>query len=244
MAELRQFEDIVNDLRRIKKQGYHKTVRSGNTGVGATLESLLGIKENNIAGPNGDQTELKSKRKKSAGMLTLFTKSPSPRGVNRKLVEYYGKPSSEHHNQKILHTTVDAHDFNSLYEKPGFKISMLPDAIKLVHKIPYANIPTPYWTKKSLEDRFTTKYPRRLLYVRADSRGTGTNEEFFFNEAYVLSGFSFKKFLNLLAARIIYVDIRIGTRDDGKIHDHGTGFRLDVNNLDQCFSTRHKIALS
>ena len=241
LTKLRRLDDIVSDLKRIKEQGYHKTVRAGNTGVGATLESLLGIKENNIAGPNGDQTELKSKRKKATGMLTLFSKSPSPRGINRKLVDRYGKFDDEHPDQKILHTRVYANKFNSLFKKPGFKITMDSDTVYLVHKNPYNDMPVPYWTKKSLEHSFTTKYPRWLLYVRADSRGTGKNEEFCYDEAYSLSGFSFERFLNLLVNEIIYVDIRLGTYPNGKLHDHGTGFRVVVGKLDQCFSTRNQV---
>ena len=48
---------LIKDLKAIKKMGYIKTHRAGNTGIGKTLEDLLGIKENNI--PGG----IKAKRK-------------------------------------------------------------------------------------------------------------------------------------------------------------------------------------
>jgi len=60
----------------IKEMGYVKTHRTGNTGIGKTLEDLLGITENNVPGPNAAMVELKSVRKNVSSMLTLFTKSP------------------------------------------------------------------------------------------------------------------------------------------------------------------------
>ena len=68
-----------------------------------------------------------------------------------------------------------------------------------------------------------------------------SKEEFWFNEAWLLSGFSFSNFLNMLKERVILVDIRIGQYPDGRSHDHGTGFRVFPDKLDLCFSYREKI---
>ena len=56
--------------------GWIKTHRSGPTGIGKTLEDLLGIVENNIDGPDFGDYELKSCRLNSNSMLTIFTKTP------------------------------------------------------------------------------------------------------------------------------------------------------------------------
>ena len=42
------YDEVVKKLREIKEMGYIKTHRAGDTGIGKTLEDLLGIKENNI----------------------------------------------------------------------------------------------------------------------------------------------------------------------------------------------------
>jgi hypothetical protein len=71
-----------------------------------------------------------------------------------------------------------------------------------------------------------------------------SNEEFWFNEAWLLSGFDFDNFSQLLKEGIILVDIRIGQYSDGRSHDHGTGFRgfrVFPAKLDLCFSHREKI---
>ena len=56
---MKRYEQLVEELKEIRERGYVKTHRSHNTGIGKTLEDLLGIKENNFI-PNGDSTELKS----------------------------------------------------------------------------------------------------------------------------------------------------------------------------------------
>ena len=87
---------------------------------------------------------------------------------------------------------------------------------------------------------FERKLPK-LLYVKADARGKGAEEEFWFNEAWLLSGFDFTNFVQLLMKGVIYIDIRMGQYSDGRIHDHGTAFRVFPDKLDLCFSHRKKI---
>ena len=97
-----------------------------------------------------------------------------------------------------------------------------------------------YWTDEILEKSFERKLPQ-LMYVKAKSRGSGSDEEFWYNEAYLLSGFSFDGFKKLLEKGIVVVDIRIGQNPDGSVHDHGTAFRVRLNNLDLCFENRKRI---
>lgn len=84
------YPEMVKKLKAIKEMGYIKTHRAGNTGVGKTLEDLLGIIENNIPSSDGAMIELKSARKNASGMLTLLTKSPLPPKANSVLLEKFG----------------------------------------------------------------------------------------------------------------------------------------------------------
>lgn len=86
---MKEYFELIKKLKSIKEKGYIKTHRTGNTGIGKTLEDLLGIAENNIPGPNATMIELKSARKNASSMLTLFTKSPSPYKVNSVLLKRY-----------------------------------------------------------------------------------------------------------------------------------------------------------
>ena len=238
ILSVKRYDELIEDLKKIEEKGFIKTHRSGNTGIGKTLEDLLEIEENNIAGPDGHQTELKSARKGSPSMLTLFTKSPMPNKINIKLLQKFGRISSN--KRKKLHTTVNAVSRNTLYDKEGFKI-IVHDARVEINHLNYNEMPTPYWEKQELEKAFSHKYSKNLLYVKADYQGKGTEEKFHFNEAWLMHGFSFDNFVKLLIDGKILVDIRIGQYPDGRPHDHGTGFRVLPDNLDVCFTNREKV---
>ena len=235
---MKRYEQLIEELKDIKKLGYVKTHRANNTGIGKTLEDLLDIKENNFPGPNGDSTELKSVRRNSSGMLSLFTKSPKPFGVNGTLLKDFGLIGDD--GKKRLHTTVNAQKRNTLGGKAGFIINIHDTIIELDHPTYGKHSQMPYWEKSVLKESFERKYPKYLLYVKADYRGTGSDEEFHYNEAWLMRGFDFDNFVKLLVDGKIFVDVRIGFAN-GRAHDHGTGFRVEHENLDQCFSDRRKV---
>jgi hypothetical protein len=231
------YSELIEKLKEIKKMGYIKTHRMGTTGIGKTLEDLLGIKENNIPGPNAAMIELKSARKNVTSMLTLFTKSPLPQRSNSVLLRRYGYESSKGNEKKELHTTVNALRYNQLKGNLGFKINIEENGICLVNSQEEI---LGYWDKETLRKSFERKL-RELLYVKAETKDHGSNEKFWYNEAWLLYGFNFSNFINLLGKGTILVDIRIGQYSNGKTHDHGTGFRVFPDQLDLCFQHREKI---
>lgn len=229
------YPKLIRKLRAIKEMSYLKTHRAGTTGIGKTLEDLLGITENNVPGPNATMVELKSARRNVSSMLTLFTKSPLPRGANSILLDRFGYESAS--GNKRLETTVNAIEYNRVKGRSGFKINIQKDRINLVT---VKREVVGYWDKEILKNSFERKLPK-LLYVKAETRGKGSDEEFWFNEAWLLRGFNFDNFIRLLKEGVILVDIRIGQYPDGRPHDHGTGFRVFPDKLDLCFSHREKI---
>jgi hypothetical protein len=236
---MRTYDEMISGLKELKEKGFVKTHRAGDTGIGKTLEDLLEIEENNIQGPDGEDTELKAARKNSPSMLTLFTKSPLPRGINSKLRAEYGYPDENHPDKLALRTTIDSVGFNTIKGKKGFMIVSDGDKIEIVPgRAPtkFPDMPNPYWNKEDFENSIKKKYKKSLLYVKADNRGTGPNEEFHFNAAYLLQGFDFSKFAKSLKDGILKVDIRLGLYSDGRFHDHGTGVRIKPSLLDECFT--------
>jgi hypothetical protein len=231
------YAELKEKLKEIKEIGYVRTRRAGNTGIGKTLEDLLGITENNVPGPNAAMIELKSARKNVSSMLTLFTKSPLPRRANSVLLNRFGYESAAGIGGKDLHTTVNAIKHNQLRGEQGFKLEIEEDKVNLITS---QNEVIAYWNKETLRNSFEKKLPK-LLYVKADARGYDSHEEFWFNEGWLLSGFDFDNFVNLLREGVILVDIRIGQYADGRPHDHGTAFRVLPDKLDLCFAHREKV---
>src|SRR3989344_6596384 len=229
--------EIKRRLTKIKEMGWVKTHRLGDTGIGKTLEDLSDIPENNIPGPDDKRYELKAARKNSASMLTLFTKSPLPPKANSVLLQKFGYLSAKGNEKKELHTTVSANRLNTLKGKPGLKISVKQRRVNLVDQ--HGKV-LGYWDNATLKIRFEAKYPG-LLYVKAQNAGKGKKEEFFFDEAWFLWGFSFQNSIKLLEEDVIKVDIRIGQYPNGSPHDHGTGFRVMPDKLELCFEHRKQI---
>ena len=245
---MKTYSELVSDLSRIRDRGYVRSHRQGDTGIGKTLEDLLEIEENNVPGPNGHSTELKSYRSGAKSMLTLFTKAPKPGGINRMLLERFGRTKR---GRKELHATVTSdpprmtldgrlRPRRTLYGGPGFWLTFTESRIELSH-VNYGALPIPYWDMADLKAAFERKYPGYLLYVKADSRTANGQEWLHYSEAYRLSGFSFENFTRRLEEGKIVVDIRIGQYPDGRPHDHGTGFRVMPDNLRLCFSRRERV---
>jgi hypothetical protein len=237
-------EDFAREFLRIKKLGWIRTHRSGYTGIGKTLEDLLGIPENNLDEPDFGEYELKSARLNSVSMLTLFTRAPQPAKANTYLREKYGYSSSAYdNNEKVLHSTINALSFTPI-SITGYKLKIVfvDNRIYIANE---AEIEKIYWDCESLRKVFNKKYKNIFVYVKAEASGYRAKEEFHFVSAHVVSGFSFDNFLLLLKQGKIYIDIRIGQyhsgKNAGKTHDHGTGFRIRECDQHLLFKNMEKI---
>lgn len=237
-------DDFIKIYSGIVNKGWVKTHRSGPTGIGKTLEDLLGIVENNIDGPDFGDYELKSCRIDSNSMLTIFTKTPQPKGAINNLREVFGYSSEAYdNNEKVLHSTLSADRFVSIADTGrSLKISCGPEKISIIAD---DNIEYAYWTRNQLKIAFEKKYKNKFVYAKAEARGSGANEEFRFIEAYEVSGFDYEAFVNLLEQGKIYIDLRIGQYHggikDGQTHDHGTGFRIKENDQQYLFKINKRI---
>lgn len=237
-------DDFITEFTKIKEQGWIKTHRSGSTGIGKTLEDLLGIPENNVDGPDFGDYELKSCRLGSNSMLTIFTKTPQPKGAANTLRMTFGYSSNAYDNdEKVLHSTLSADRYVAIADTGHrLKINCDPSQISIVAEDgkEYA-----YWTRENLRKAFEKKYKNKFVYVKAKSKGMGTNEQFCFVEAYEVSDFHYDAFVELLEKGKIYVDLRIGQyhggAKNGQTHDHGTGFRIRESDQSSLFKTNRRI---
>jgi hypothetical protein len=255
------YAEFVDRMANIKAMGYVPSHRKGPTGIGKTLEDLLGIKENNIPGPDFTMHELKSARVNSASMITLFTKSPKPKAVNTILrntygymvkVEIAGSKRFKHVKNDPRQTTLAGESViqpeeissrfiedlelhttvdASKFNNLDFKIEISKDRIILLNK---KNIEV-YWDSELLREAFEEKY-HRLAYVLAECKKINEKEHFWYTSGLLLEGFSFDKFTEILEKGTLKVDIRLGHHTDGRRHDHGTGFRIMERYLPLCFS--------
>ena len=227
---------LKKELQKIKKQGFVKSHRVGDTGIGKTLEDLLGIKENNIPLHDiSDVAELKAYRRDATSMLTLFTLEPLPEGGDRDrlLLDNFGYSKRDNQRSKELHSTLSCRRYNN----QGLKLSVGKDKIRVQGKGKRLNI---YWDIESLEKKFHDKLPV-LVYVLADRKIIKNKEHFNFNEAYLLTDFDFESFKKMVKKDEIVVDFRMYYRPDGSVRNHGTGFRVKINKLYHAFKNKKKL---
>lgn len=237
-------DDFISEYKKICSIGWIKTHRAGPTGIGKTLEDLLGIVENNIDGPDFGDYELKSCRINSNSMLTIFTKTPQPKGAANTLRVNFGYSSDVYDNdEKVLHSTLSADHFVSI-AGTGHQLKITCDEEKISIVAEDGNTYA-YWTREQLKKAFEKKYKGKFVYAKAQARGEGASEEFKFIDAYEVSGFDYDAFVSLLEQGKIYVDLRIGQyhggKKNGQTHDHGTGFRIKENDQPLLFKTNRKI---
>lgn len=241
---IKTLDDFIREYTKICNMGWIRTHRAGPTGIGKTLEDLLCIQENNIDGPDFGDYELKSCRINSNSMLTIFTKTPQPKGAANTLRMTFGYSSVAYdNNEKVLHSTLSADRYVPI-ANTGHSLKIVCDTAKISiaaeDRKEYA-----YWTRAELKKAFEKKYKNKFVYAKANAQGTGANEQFKFVEAYEVSGFDYDGFVSLLEQGKIYIDLRIGQyhggAKNGQTHDHGTAFRIKENDQDLLFKIKRKI---
>ena len=243
---------LKEKLSEINRMGYVVSLRKGNTGIGYTLETLLGVAENNLRSPDlenielretslgvaednlrysdSGNIELKSRRIKSPSLLTMFTFNYSIWKIEQEeLIKQYGYYKD---GRWALYTTVKNKPNNR-----GFFIKVEQDYVRLYHEDGLCAIE---WQLEGLIDDLKNKFSNVLL-VEAESRKSGGQEEFWYKEAYLLTGIIVEKFLEYIKNGTIAIDLRMHINKNGAVRNHGTGFRLHRRYLNSCFNNTERL---
>jgi hypothetical protein len=256
-------EGLIQEIKRVAAQGWHKSVKetkdTRNDGaVGNTLETLLGIKENNLPIPNTREWELKGQRSRTHSLITLKHIEPSPRAlgiVSNILLPYYGwkhKQAGRKYpaNERSFRSTTSATEFTRrgfsiVVDRRQAKIRFIFDSSKANTDQPEIGSwldsvrqrigrgtfePEPYWGFEDLKYAIGEKI-KNCFYVVADSKTIRSREHFLYKELYLLYGFSFERFLKCIETGIIFVDFDARTG-----HNHGTKFRIKQGCWPQLYS--------
>ena len=261
-------EGLIQEIKSIAAQGWHKSVKetkdTRNDGaVGNTLETLLGIKENNLPIPNAREWELKGQRSHTSSLITLKHLEPSPTAlgiVSNILLPLYGwkhkqaglkYPASE----MSFRSTTSAKEFTKrgfriIVDRNQAKIRFIFDSSKVnttqpeikawlnsvdqrISLGPFKN--EPYWGFEDLKYAVGEKI-KNCFYVVADSRLIDGREYFLYKELYLLFGFSFDNFLKCVEDGNILVDFDARTG-----HNHGTKFRMKQGYWNSLYSKVDKM---
>jgi hypothetical protein len=246
-------DKFINAFLDVKAKGEFKSNRSGNTGIGKTLEDAIGVVENNLDMPDLHGFEIKSQRALSESYVTLFTKAPtSPPKANNTLRINYGSNDVEFPDVKVLHTSCFANKWNTHISGFSYKLEVDRENQKvslLIKRIDTEKIVENgvYWTFEVL-DKIVKDKIQNLAFVQAKTRTDNGSEYFTFSSCSLYSGLTLDRFLERLEAGDIMFDIRIGAYKNptnkktyGKTHDHGSGFRIKKEKLKDLYNEERKV---
>lgn len=217
-------EEFSEKFREIKEMGFVPSQRSGPTGIGYTLERLLGINENNDASPDIIGAELKAHRANSNNLITLFT-------FNRKAWQIPPLEAVKKYG------SLDRDGRQGLY----YTMSLKPNSAGLFLHIEKNYISVRHisgeivvkWSLETLANRFIEKLPS-LIFVSAFTELRDGKEYFHFQRAQLMKDTTPELLCNQFKSENILVDLRL--HDKGTMaRNHGTGFRTYEDKLPQLF---------
>lgn len=238
-------ENFIQKFLKIKNKGWIKSHREHDTGIGKTFEDLMGISENNKENADFGNIEIKTQRKESNSKVTLFTKAPQPRGINKTIRDNYGIVKDS--GYKEIHTTFNSLDFNTFQDKFKFKLDIDEELKKiniLVKDVKTNEIKNIAFYDFNTLEGILKKKLTNVAYILSENKKED-KEYFKFTELMLYANVSFDNFLKLLKEGKIVYDIRLGTyktgKNLGKFHDHGSAFRCNRQYLDDLYSIKKNI---
>ncbi|AFL85233.1 hypothetical protein Belba_2689 [Belliella baltica DSM 15883] len=224
--------ELLNKLKLIANSGFVKSVVNSDTGIGRTIELLLGIEMNSSKSPDYKGIELKSFRDSRNNRKGLFGKTP-----DWKLSKFKSR--------------VEILDAFGYWEKGVFRLYNTirgtgRNAQGLILKIEdkkdwlVENSDRPeigdflVWKLETLRKELLKKH-KETFWIKADSKIEDNNEYFHFKEVEHTKNPMIDKFEILVETGAITLDYPIKRMPDGKVIDKGCNFKLKANCLDLLF---------
>ena len=227
---LRRFDPIA-------RRGFVKTRRSGSTGVGFTLETLLNIAENNS--PRGDLLgmEIKAFRDNEDQLddhdkMNLFLKEPewldgkssAERIRDYGYIDDNGRPSW----YQAVTAKTNSKGLRLVVHRPSKHVQLLR-----------RNTLIGQWTFEVLQSRLEEKLTE-VVFVSALSRGSGQNEEFHYQSVTYCRDPLIGELLDLVESGDVILELRMHIKPTGGARNHGTAFRIRKHRLQDLYSVRSR----
>jgi len=235
-------QELLEKLKIICSKGYVESMRTGDTGVGMTLESLLGIASNSSKAPDYKGIELKSsrisKKGKSRNRNQLFSKIPnwklSPVGNAESLIRKRGYKDNED-TLALRHTlTGDRPNSLGLYLDVDYANDHLLQMFTDVNAKDFSPHHDLTWVLNDLRDALRKKH-RETFWVKAMRHFSQSREFFHYIEVTHTSKPHIDRLETLFETGMISLDFTLHIKDNGRVRDHGYLFKLKPNSENSLF---------
>jgi len=209
MSDKKLFENV----RELIKEGWNDLPEEkGWRGTGAPgkyLEMRLGLSPSNKDTP--DQGKWEVKFSSGNALMTLFHKTPGPKGSIKYMIDRFGY-IGRNGRPSFRHTICGKSD-------KGFSIIAESGSVRVCH--PEHTCPAPNWTENDLLNCVGGKL-RRLLHVEGEVKSRRVR----FIKAHALTEFKLTEFIDALETGRVCVDFDAYIKLSGAVRDHGVKFRV------------------
>lgn len=231
--------ELLSMLKQIGAKGFVPTMRSGDTGVGFTLETLLGIECNSSKSPDYKGIEIKAGRASAhaSGRTTIFSQVPdwsiSRLKGSKDILRERGRFHEVKQRLQLFHE-MSATKINSY--GLSLKVDTGNEFLHQIYVKEGQSVIDVTWTLSQLFDRLIEKH-KQTFWVKAETQGRGKGEQFHYSKAKYTSGVSPSKFPMLLETGIISLDYTIKALPNGSAKDQGYLFKIKQNDLPLLFKS-------
>ncbi len=223
--------ELLGRLRDISKLGFVPTKRQGDTGIGFTLERLLGIEANSSRKPDYKGIELKASRTSRERMVSLFSQVPDWNTSQLDalgVVEKYGYRRDV--GPRRLYCTVSSR-LNS--QRLVLSLDERSSLVRMRHlRVAGGHDEVLCWPVADLKGAFASKH-RETMWVTAEARGSGGNEAFHYKLVELTSRPLVEHLGFLVDSGVVSVDLTLKQREvsdrPASVKDHGYLFRMRTN---------------
>jgi len=224
-------QELLGKLGDISSRGYIQTLRAGDTGVGFTLETLLGIEANSSKAPDYNGIELKASRegKSRAKQSTVFSQVPnwkiSSLKGSREILEKHGRFNEEKQRKQLFHeiSATKPNSYNlqlEVDEAAGLlrQVSLNTQKEMLVEQ-------DVVWDLDKLVSRVEEKHAE-TMWVSALVQGKKAEEEFLYHKVKHTKGVDSLALPILIEAGNMTVHYLIKQLPSGAAKDQGYLFKM------------------
>jgi len=228
-------KELIKKLELIKNEDFIPSLRQGSTGIGYTFESKMGLIESNIPVPDiGGRVEIKTTRKDSSSLVTLFTFNKGAWEISQKeAIKKYGYIDDK--GRSALKSTIFYNRSNSL----GLSLE-IDEEENIVSIIDPSGTLIATWDLFEIVGKFCSKLSL-VLFVLADRRKSVGIETFHYNEAYLLSDPVPRNFLKGFRNSTLGIDLRLHLREKDSVRNRGTGFRMKELDMLMLYSSKKRL---
>lgn len=241
-------EELLKKLSGISAMGFVDSMRAGPTGIGFTLETLLGISANSNRAPDYKGIELKSGRVSAKGPArnrsTLFSQVPkweiSRLKSGREILDSYGYLNPTKNRTQLYCSVSSTPNSQGLYLR-------VDDHGELVENVAVSGDGSEElvvaWALSELQLTLATKH-KETFWIKAKQRSSGTREQFHFTNVVHTRSPLINNLGFLISTGKIEMDYTLSTKPSGGSRDHGYLFKLWPRDFDLLFPPPINYALS